>query len=523
MNRAKAETIKLLYVMAEETPVVDSHTHIQDDIIGFDEKMAECNLAGTQAPFNRFPQHIVDAALAQNRLVRRTMMDPAHGLLYSWFAEVAEGNRGRLDEVIERFGGNNEAERKDAAVAILKELEPSRYSEYAEWLRIMFRLYNGVPDDIDPLDPNSFETVYAAVRAQRNDPSFAEQVLRTAKIERYVTSIENRDRIPLDPAEIKRPGDVDLSHATHPEAFNMFDANYIVWPKGATDFGLFFGGHKYEAERYLLNLEESMGTSFDNARQLRAAIHEFFRTILWEPKNNGTSRILYTDIFQPIDMRLSTPVDVATVNTILRYSKGSLDPKAVGAMTAFCTTAMLEALDEIGADIKSTGEEYGSCLQIAVGVTYFMDPAREIQSFPVYAAGFPQDEYPIWAAYPNVHFEYIVAHEGLYRDLAAAAKQVGNISVGPWWHFFHKDNIARMLVEQLAMGPVSSIASGFTDARFVEMAVAKYRSVRWGVAAALADLVDDPFSALAGNVDEAGRLIREILFDNPRKVHHLSG
>jgi hypothetical protein len=39
--------------------------------------------------------------------------------------------------------------------------------------------------------------------------------------------------------------------------------------------------------------------------------------------------------------------------------------------------------------------------------------------------------------------------------------------------------------------------------------------------AALAELVDDPFSALHGKVEEARNLIREILFDNPRTVHHI--
>ncbi len=121
--------------------------------------------------------------------------------------------------------------------------------------------------------------------------------------------------------------------------------------------------------------------------------------------------------------------------------------------------------------------------------------------------------------YPNIHFEYIVAHEQLYSDLANAAKQVGNVSVGPWWHFFRKHKIAAMMSDQLSRGPISVIASGFTDARFVEMLAAKYRSVRWAVAAALAQSVDDPAASMTH--DAAIGVMREILMENPAKVHHL--
>ena len=66
--------------------------------------------------------------------------------------------------------------------------------------------------------------------------------------------------------------------------------------------------------------------------------------------------------------------------------------------------------------------------------------------------------------------------------MANAAKQVGNVSAGPWWHYFRRQKIARMVRDQLSMGPLRAIACGFTDARFVEMVVAKYQSARLGIA-----------------------------------------
>ncbi len=517
MAWAKSETIERLFREACNLGVVDAHTHIQDDLTDFDWELASQNLAGTQASVNAFPDYVVQAGLKQKRLVRRTMTDATHGLLYSWFAQVAEGRRGRLDAVLRAVGGNSESERRRAGAMLLDELQDSRYSEYAEWLRVMFRMY-GLANGIDPLDPRFFDDIYDAVKRKRNDPGFADQVLREHNIIGYVTSIENRDRIPADPKTAKI-AQIDLAHATHPEAFNMFDAHYLIWPEGATDFGLFTGGHKYEAEKYLINLESVLGRTIQDVRGLKDGIKEFLLQILYSPTHNPHSRVRYTNLFHPMDYRLGRAYDTAAANTAIRYRKEFLRAGDLAHLTAAATEAILEVLEEIGKDLKRAGERYGSCLQIAIGVTYFMDPSREIQSFPMYAAGLPQDEYAGWTNYPNVHFEYIVAHEQLYSDFSNAAKQVGNLSVGPWWHFFRKHKIAAMLYDQLSMGPISSVASGFTDARFVEMLAAKYRSVRWAVAAALAEFVDDPASSM--DHDAAVRVMREILLENPARLHHL--
>ena len=498
-------------------PVVDSHTHVQDDLTRFDHALAAQNLAGTQSAVNAYPDYLIRAGLKQGRLVRRTMMDVAHGCFYSWFAEVVEGRRGRLDEIVQAAGRNSEKERRKVGALLIDELQDARYSEYAEWLRFMFRLYPGMAE-LDPLDPGNYDAVYEAVKKRRNDPAFADTILRENNIAGYVTSIENRDRIPLDPREA-RVGRVNLAHATHPEAYHMFDANYLVWPEGATDFGLFTGGHKYEAERYLLNLEQMFGRTFRTAQDLKDGVKEFLFRILYSPTHNPGSRVRYTNLFHPLTYRFGRAYDTAAVNNTIRFRKDAVRADDLPQLTAVVTEGMLEALDEIGADLKRSGGEYGSCLQIAIGVTYFMDQSREIQSFPIYAAGVPQDEYAVWSNYPNIHFEYIVAHQQLYEDFANAAKQVGNLSVGPWWHFFRKHKIAAMMVDQLSMSPVSSIASGFTDARFVEMLASKYRSVRWAVAAALAELVDDPASSM--NQDAAVAVMKDILLVNPCKVHHL--
>jgi hypothetical protein len=106
-------------------------------------------------------------------------------------------------------------------------------------------------------------------------------------------------------------------------------------------------------------------------------------------------------------------------------------------------------------------------------------------------------------------------------DMANAAKQVGNVSAGPWWHYFRRHKIARMVRDQLSMGPLKSIACGFTDARFVEMVAAKYVSMRLGVADALAELVTDKYSTLYRDFDAAAAVMKELLFTNPANIHYI--
>jgi hypothetical protein len=516
-----AETWRRIAGIVQAIPAVDAHTHIQDDLTGFTEEAARGNLAGTQAAVNRPSRTVVEAGVRAGRLVRRTMTDATHALFYSWFAEIAEGSGNRLDQAIGMIGGNSDRERREAGRFLLGELHDSRYSEYAEWLRIMFRLYDGVPRGIDPLDPAHFDTVCDAVAAQRHDPAFASRILSSHNITAYVTSIENRDRIPLVPPV--HSSQVDLAWATHPEAWSMFDFNGFLWPERATDFGLFTQGHKFEAEKYLLHLEEYLESPIGTVEQLKDAVHGFFFRILRSPKTNPNSRILYVDGFQAEDWRFSRPYSASTVLWAIRHHKAQLDGETRQQVISCVAEAMLEALDDIGREYREAGHRFGCCIQLCGGATHFMDWAREIQSIPAPIPRLAQDEYPVWSRFPNVQFEYICAHEALYNDMANAAKQVGNVSAGPWWHYFRRHKIARMLRDQLSMGPLSSIACGFTDARFVEMLAAKYRSMRLAVADALAILLDDESSALHGDFDAAREVAEELLFKNPAAVHHLPG
>lgn len=513
------EAREKLFEMAMATPAVDAHTHVQDDLTGFDQTLATGNLAGTQASVNKPPAPVVEEGLRRGRLVRRTMSDLTHGLFYSWFAQIVEGAGGKLDDCLRAVGTNSVKERRAAGRLLMEELQDSRCSEYAEWLRIMFRLYRGVPRDIDPLEPRHFDLVANAIDAERGDPEFAERILKEHRISAYVTSIENRDKVPLRPPV--RPGDVNLAHATHPEAWSMFDLHGLLWPERATDFGLFMQGHKFQAEAYLVHLEEYFEREISSVETLQDATRGFLRRILRSPKGNPRSRILYVDAFQAHDLRFSRPWSRSVVDWAIAHHRVQLDGENRRQVISCVADAILESLNDIGAERKAAGASHGVCLQLCGGARHFMDWAREIQSIPEYIPNLAPDEYPVWRRFPNVHFEYICAHEGLYNDMANAAKQVANVSAGPWWHYFRRHKIAHMVRDQLSMGPVGSIACGFTDARFVEMVAAKYVSLRLGVADALAELVSDRHSSLHGDLDAAAGIMKRMLYTNPAAIHSI--
>ncbi len=521
------DTWQTLWELARDIPVVDAHTHVQDDLSDFTEAAARANLAGTQAEVNRPSAEVVAESLRRGRHARRTMLDATHGLFYSWFAAVAEGATGRLDQAIAMVGSNTDSERRRAGRFLLEQLRDARYSEYAEWLRTMYGHYTrpagssgaDASRGTDLLDPAGFDTLWDAVAARRHDPAFAEGILRQHRIRAYVTSIENRADAPSPPPV--HPQDVNLEFSLHPESWSMFDCHPLIWPERATDAGLFLQGHRFQAERYLLHLQEYFQQEIANADQLQDAVQSFFLKILRSPRTNPRSRVLYVNCFQAEDWRFSGPYSRAVVDDAIRNHRDQLDGERRRQVILCVAEAMLGALNRIGKEYKDQGDRFGCCLQMCGGATHFMDWERQVQSLPAPIPRLAQDEYPVWARYPHVHFEYICAHEGLYRDLSNAAKQVANVSVGPWWHLFRRKRIAAMVSDQLTMGSVASIACGFTDARFVEMIGAKYQSLRRAVVDAVTELVDDPSSALHGNVEGAAALMRDLLLTNPAAVHHI--
>src|SRR5215472_18032718 len=122
----KDEIRARLLEMAMTTPVIDAHTHVQDDLTDFTRELAAGNLAGTQASVNRPSENVVNEGVRRGRLVRRTMTDVAHGLFYSWFSQIVEGAGNRLSDATKKIGGNTEKERRAAGRFLMEQLWDSR-------------------------------------------------------------------------------------------------------------------------------------------------------------------------------------------------------------------------------------------------------------------------------------------------------------------------------------------------------------------------------------------------------------
>jgi hypothetical protein len=492
---------------------VDCHTHVQGDIFNFTAEMAKDNLIGSQsAGLHKYPDDVIEKSIKSGRLVRRTMMDAVPA--YSWFVQLALGQGADFYNI-------TGMDKREMGRALVKALQPCRYSERAGWLNNMLNRYDGVKSQgisFDALDPDNFDIVYDAISAQRNDPLFADQILKDDNIVALVTSLENASHVPLKlnaGSEAGQLKSIDLSGAMHPEIYYMLDIHYIVCPEKATDLGPYFLGCKYDTENYLTNIEKRLGVNISNASDLKKAIKGWIQNVILSP-SNPKSRVLYANTFQPIDRRFNTEITESDVTNIIEKHKGKLDDSDINVVSSYATQAILEGLNEIGAELKKENG-IGVCLQIAIGVDYFIDKDREIMAFKAYQPRIPKDEEKVWRKHPNIIFEYLVADEKLQEDFMDSAKQVPNIIVGPWWQGFGARTIARMVESMVWESSINKFAGGISDARYITMIGAKGESVRNGLAAGLAICVSQ--GRLPMKV--AIQYMNEILYTNPAKVHNI--
>lgn len=513
LNRNTKSYAQNLIDISHEAFRIDCHTHIQGDLFNFSEETAAKNLIGSQAAgLNRYPEDVIEQAVNSGRLVRRTMVDAVP--TYSWFMQLAIGHG------IDFFKTAGMA-RKDMGRAIMKALQPSAYSERVGWLKHMLGRYSGVisqGEHFDILDPDNFDIVYDAVAAQRNDPDFADQILKDDRMVAMVTSLENASHVPLrlqSGLEAQMLDDINLSVGMHPEIYYMLDVHYIVCPEKATDLGPYFLGCKYQTENYLLNIEDRLNANIESAGDLSDAIGNWIHGVIRSPENPD-SRVLYANTFQPIDRRLNTKVTESEVNSIIQSHKDSLSDSELMIISAYATQALLEGLNEIGAELRKEND-IGVCFQLAIGVDYFIDPDREIVAFKAYQPRIPRDEEPIWSKYPNVIFEYLVADEKLQEDFMDAAKQVPNLTVGPWWQGFGSRSISYMVESMIWEGSIANFAGGISDARYVEMMGAKGESVREGLATGLAKCVSQGRLTMK----TAEKYMTDTLYTNPARIHNI--
>ncbi len=122
----------------------------------------------------------------------------------------------------------------------------------------------------------------------------------------------------------------------------------------------------------------------------------------------------------------------------------------------------------------------------------------------------------LFADFPNVCFDVILANPVQSHELAAYAKMHPNVWVaGYWWYALYPSVIRRMLRERLEMLPGNKINGFFSDAYCVEWSYAKVQIVRRQIAEVLSDMVEEGYL----EEEQAVTLAEQLLNHNPGHLY----
>ncbi|MCD6291571.1 MAG: hypothetical protein J7M34_13815 [Anaerolineae bacterium] len=122
----------------------------------------------------------------------------------------------------------------------------------------------------------------------------------------------------------------------------------------------------------------------------------------------------------------------------------------------------------------------------------------------------------LFADFPKLRFDIILANPVQSHELAAYAKMHPNVSVaGYWWYALSPSVIRRMLRERIEMLPGVKIQGFFSDAYCVEWSYAKLLLVRRQITHVLADMVEEGYL----EEEQAASLAEDLLDRNPRRLY----
>jgi len=114
----------------------------------------------------------------------------------------------------------------------------------------------------------------------------------------------------------------------------------------------------------------------------------------------------------------------------------------------------------------------------------------------------------LFADFPRLRFDVILANPVQSHELASYAKMHPNVFVaGYWWYTLNPVVIRRMLRERLEMLPANKIQGFFSDAYCVEWSYAKVQLVRRQIAHVLAEMVEEGYLEEEQAIDVATNLL----------------
>ena len=253
-------------------------------------------------------------------------------------------------------GGNTDGERREAGRFLLEQLHDSRYSEYAEWLRIMFRLYDGVPRGHRPPGSCAFRHRLRRDGSPAPRPGFRGP--RAIVQQHHRLRDQHREQgqgaascRPCTPQRWISPG------PRIPRRGRCSTSTASCGPSAPRISASSRRGTSSRRRNTSLHLEEYFESRHrDRGARSRTRCTGSSWRILRSPKTNPTSRILYVDGFQAQDWRFSRPYSECHGALGDRATTGTVGRREPAAGHRLRGRGDAGGLDDIGREYREAGE-----------------------------------------------------------------------------------------------------------------------------------------------------------------------
>ena len=252
----------------------------------------------------------------------------------------------------------------------------------------------------------------------------------------------------------------------------------------------------------LLNLEKVTGLDTAAPEGLGQAIEALFKKY---------EKDIVAVAMSPLPGETYTRVSSSELSLYLRELKGKgyVEQRGKASLSSYILQNLLELC-----------RERGKVFQLMLGVQRPVPGAAP----PDYAVTHVNEEQllnlsGIFALYPDVKFDLIVADARLVHPTTVVAKNYPNVYVsGYWWYSLYPSIMRETLLLRLQMLPYNKIGGFFSDAYVADWVYGKASLIRKLTASVLAEMVSE------GYMDKnlAVEVAKAILLENAKKVYNLS-
>jgi len=198
------------------------------------------------------------------------------------------------------------------------------------------------------------------------------------------------------------------------------------------------------------------------------------------------------------------PPDEDVITTILRKARARLPlaPQEIGGFATFGVSCLLEAVRKTPLRL----------IQVIVGAEV-LPPHRSITQWD---GAFVGSLARLVTRHEDFHFSLSSASDLYTQDVGILAKHLPNVSVaGYWWHTLYPFYLKKSLETRLDMIPLGKIVAYFSDAYHAEWCYPKLKMVKQIVG----EIIEERMARGWYDLDTALRIIRDIFYENPKRIY----